>query len=565
MLIRDDSITEAPKRLRYLKDHVSGTVATRRRPRGRFIHGGLLLAALLWVAAEPASGFPHPPAPAGGDGEDCDVLKSCEDRFQQPDLKKGDPARAACDDTKSCKRLVDADKAVETGLGLSVSVGYDGNRAEARDPAHDQNLSSDMGSANDERVVRLSLGFSMDHGVYPQEIRMKAATKFRSENGETSEDVSDVEFGYDRYFRHDVEGFMYAKRYVDSFMSIDQRWEAGFGTKYEWNLPDKELGSRKIEDEHDLLHPLETGLSCKPKQGWYRLTREGYRTLEAWAAQYRDLKNELEAVEKELLFTCCVCSGCTGVPDSSGKPLEDFVQEQREELFEEKRRQDTASKLPISYLDQFASGEPEFVQLEEKIGDQIDANCKPCSGQLGEVMKRLKDRRAELQAELRTFRTDFCDRFKRSLEKRHSRFELAFSVALFAELEKATIEVQGTDAESDPMKFSVPGKDRLRWSLRPSVTYRPLDSLTFKLFYFYMPALDSPARGPDGSKDIREHWRLETSLAATAKISVIFSLDRMTDDVPPFVEVPSAAEGPGMLIFARDQHWISDFKVSIKL
>ena len=87
MTLRDDPMPETPSIVEPSTDQPSAELmqaaVTTRRSHWRFRHAGLLLAAVLLIAAEPASGFPRPLNIPGPDSADCRAVRICDSIFQE--------------------------------------------------------------------------------------------------------------------------------------------------------------------------------------------------------------------------------------------------------------------------------------------------------------------------------------------------------------------------------------------------------------------------------------------------------------------------------------------------
>lgn len=156
----------------------------------------------------------------------------------------------------------------------------------------------------------------------------------------------------------------------------------------------------------------------------------------------------------------------------------------------------------------------------------------------------------------------------------HSRWRLALSGGLFAELERATLEipVQG----SDPVEATserLAGEQRFRWSLRPTLEYHPTRHWKALVQYYYKGPLDQRRTNiPTATDpmnlvlDFRSEWeaRLEFSVSDSeigqpGDIGVTLLYRRYFDNAPPlFIGSDSA------VFVAPDTHEIFSVLFNIK-
>ncbi len=95
---------------------------------------------------------------------------------------------------------------------------------------------------------------------------------------------------------------------------------------------------------------------------------------------------------------------------------------------------------------------------------------------------------------------------------------------------------------------------------------RPSDKLSLLARYYWKPALDSPTK-LDGKRDLREDFEFEIDLKASEKITLTWSADWHSDDVPPVADLAPDALGQDVTqqLRAFDKHWVYDMSVKVTL
>jgi len=83
-------------------------------------------------------------------------------------------------------------------------------------------------------VSKVEMEASLGAGNFPDEFNVEWSTSVRYDDGKTTEEVSKAVFQYEHYFNSYIEGFGFIERFQNSYLDIDQRWEAGFGADFEW-------------------------------------------------------------------------------------------------------------------------------------------------------------------------------------------------------------------------------------------------------------------------------------------------------------------------------------------
>ncbi len=90
--------------------------------------------------------------------------------------------------------------------------------------------------AGDRSLFKLNTGIGLSRGVFPSEVSVVARLFLQVRDGQLQEDVTSLQLTYDYHASHTVQYFAFAERFTDSFMSIQQRYEIGFGARMGWQF-----------------------------------------------------------------------------------------------------------------------------------------------------------------------------------------------------------------------------------------------------------------------------------------------------------------------------------------
>ena len=160
---------------------------------------------------------------------------------------------------------------------------------------------------------------------------------------------------------------------------------------------------------------------------------------------------------------------------------------------------------------------------------------------------------------------DVVDPLARGLGSRQAMVSLSLGVGVFSEFENALIETPvsrldsagGVPADSivdlPPRYLRVPGRQRYRFLLWPTIAMRPLSSLSIEFIPSFKLPISAPRRLPDGLLAYRMDWfaridwrpRRDDSLAGRTKLFVKF--DYYKNPGPPLLAealTPGAAFEP---------------------
>jgi hypothetical protein len=80
-------------------------------------------------------------------------------------------------------------------------------------------------------LFKLNTGISLSRSAYPSEISVDTFLGLQLVDGRTQEDVTSLKISYDYHTTNRLQYFAFAERFSDNFLSIDQRYEVGFGAR----------------------------------------------------------------------------------------------------------------------------------------------------------------------------------------------------------------------------------------------------------------------------------------------------------------------------------------------
>ncbi len=88
------------------------------------------------------------------------------------------------------------------------------------------------GDETDSRsLFRLNTGIALARGAFPSEVTVVNRLSLLLRDGEVQEDVTSLQISYDYHATDNIEYFAFAERFADNFLSIQQRYEVGFGAR----------------------------------------------------------------------------------------------------------------------------------------------------------------------------------------------------------------------------------------------------------------------------------------------------------------------------------------------
>jgi hypothetical protein len=349
------------------------------------------------------------------------------------------------------------DEAMETLQAVEAAIG----ELEADGLSGSATVDFTGDEASEKSRYTLDATAEVAKGEYPSQFRFNLSSAVSVEDGTLEQDLTSLVFNYDYYFTRYLEVYGFSERFSDNYLSINQRYEVGFGTKLEWNS---------------------SGIGKK------------YDTLSAIALTLGKMEARLESL----------------VSNSQG------------------------------------SAEAESALR---------------------AVRRTRDR-VETLRQIERLRTRVVS------------VGLAFSV--FAELERGElatyIDTVAVDGEGEPRlagsetTLASEEEQRLRWVVRPSVTYRPVRGLSLKgHVYFKLPLgrpWDHPVRGGlDYRIDSRVEAKLDlaTSKTGLKEVSLVTTFEANYDNTPPVFDLPDGDEAYGLILRTDAKQLHTTYKMALRI
>ena len=315
--------------------------------------------------------------------------------------------------------------------------------------------------AGPRSLFKLNTGISLSRGVFPSELSVVSRLGLQLRDGRLQEDVTSLQITYDYHATHHVQYFTFAERFTDSFLSIQQRYEIGFGAR--------------------------VGASFGRVGPWRRNN-----------AEFDAVESGLAVIERER----------SAVP-----PLADVM----------------------------------------------------------------------ASADTGGFRAAISN-LRHAIEDRQARLFVGLVASVFAELERAELEVTsfpsdapfGNDREST--KIALDAEQRYRLNLRPTLRLRPNNDIVITVYPYYKLPLDGPryvnvpgrGRQLDYRRDILSEmvWRIQSQQTGLESVDVVFTFNHHFDNVPPslpagLVEEVRAAGRDFVTTTAEQRHRV--IALSLKL
>jgi len=282
--------------------------------------------------------------------------------------------------------------------------------------------------AGERSLFKLNTGIALSRGVFPAELSVVSRLGLQLRDGRLQEDVTSLQITYDYHASHHVQYFTFAERFTDSFLSIQQRYEVGFGAR--------------------------VGASFGRVGNW--------RVSDARFAAVR-----------------------TGLAD----------------------------------VEQARATAPAMAEAFEPI-------------------------------ELTRARTAI-DNLHHAIEDRQARLLLGMVASVFAELERAELDVTSFPSGGSPAdpagaitsKVALDAEQRYRLNLRPTLRFRPSAQVVITVFPYFKLPLDGPryVRMPDGQRrlDYRRDvlsemvWSIRSEQTGLESVDAVFTFNHHFDNVPP--------------------------------
>lgn len=88
------------------------------------------------------------------------------------------------------------------------------------------------GDETDSRsLFKLNTGIGLARASFPSEVTVVNRLALQLRDGDVQEDVTSLQISYDYHAASALEYFAFAERFADNFLSIQQRYEIGFGVR----------------------------------------------------------------------------------------------------------------------------------------------------------------------------------------------------------------------------------------------------------------------------------------------------------------------------------------------
>ncbi len=288
------------------------------------------------------------------------------------------------------------------------------------------------GDETDSRsLFRVNTGIALARGAFPSEITVVNRLSLLLRDGDVQEDVTSLQISYDYHTTHNVEYFAFAERFADNFLSIQQRYEVGFGAR--------------------------TGLHFGRTGNW-----------QTTAAHFDAVESQLGAVSRAL-----------------------------------------AGRSSDERLARPGLAPDDEVRLRTTLGY-----------------------------------------LRQSFRERQSRLFLGIATSLFAEVERAELDLLrssrdpgANDTAPTRVKVPLPGTHRYRLSVRPTIRLRPTRDVQISVLSYYKLPLEGPrwVTPPDGRRrlDYRRDlftemvWSIRQDQTGMENVDLVATLNHYFDNVPP--------------------------------
>jgi hypothetical protein len=312
--------------------------------------------------------------------------------------------------------------------------------------------------AGPKERTKISSLIELSTGDYPNEFKALWEAQVTYEDGELKEDVTKARASFERNLQPWLQGFAFVERFTDTYLSIDQRYEAGIGADFELRTP----VSRRAK--------AVCVLSAAPAQGSGPIDDSDCPPKTGNASTSTDEKNGELASDSSAKNTAPKCSD--SLTDTGDKHLEPWKH---------------LVDLGLLEFDEHASG-PRLKLNAKKLAEVL-----PGLEHQPELLDKLA-RSAEGLVKLAEDR-----RVREGVRNRTSEWEASVSVAVFRETESFTLDTQLFDGAGNPLAGSalkVTGVDSLsRFSVRPAIRWRPIDRAELRVLAYYKRALSSGSPG----------------------------------------------------------------------
>lgn len=293
--------------------------------------------------------------------------------------------------------------------------------------------------AGEKSLYKLNTGITLARGDFPSELSVVSRLGLQLRDGVLQEDVTSLQITYDYHATSRLQYFAFAERFTDNFLSIQQRYEIGFGA---------------------------------------RLATQLGMTGDAGAIDVR--VEEVRGAMARL-----------GTPASA-----------------------PGEQTPV------ALSTPEQQRFTAAVED-----------------------------------------LRRSLRERQARLVIGMAASVFAEIERADLEVvsipqPGTvPIDSIRSRISLPSEQRYRLSIRPTLRWRPSRDVQLRIYPYWKLPLDAPRRVAnrlDYRRDIYSEmiWGIRGDQTGLENVEFVLTFNHYFDNVPPaLTEQTIAAEAARGRVF----------------
>lgn len=113
--------------------------------------------------------------------------------------------------------------------------------------------------AGQKSLYKLNTGISLSRGDFPSELAVISRLGLQLRDGVLQEDVTSLQLTYDYHTTSALEYFTFAERFTDSFLSIQQRYEIGFGARLAAQIGrvgEGPTGAEHISRVHEAFAPM---------------------------------------------------------------------------------------------------------------------------------------------------------------------------------------------------------------------------------------------------------------------------------------------------------------------
>lgn len=123
--------------------------------------------------------------------------------------------------------------------------------------------------AGQKSLFKLNTGISLSRGVFPSELTVVSRFLLTVRDNVLQEEVTSLAITYDYHTSNKFEYFAFAERFTDSFLSIQNRYEIGFGGRIGKDFG--YVGTQQVADAiktvEQQISPIQTALAAGRRAG----------------------------------------------------------------------------------------------------------------------------------------------------------------------------------------------------------------------------------------------------------------------------------------------------------